>query len=455
MAGDNRCLPYHLARTPPLGGKALRAVPRGAAAVLAMSLSEREGPPRLATVAQVTGLDLGREIFVNMNDILLFVLPPAATGQSQPMSPPDAGLVFTVKDAARSQALWQALLGIPARILEVEPTPVRTEKISGRRVEIYAFPDGLRVHAARLPDRMILATSPAAVAAACSAADGKGSILDDRGFAAAREALGAKTCKVAMVHAGRAFQLAQPFLGRQLGGPEAQWIAPLLAQTTVTVFTEETPSLLHASAVLGLPELGSFVEQALAAGRRRIRLPHSSAAAWHRRDVQRLIPRGSEWKYCDAGEDRGTAWRAAEYDDSSWKSGPAPLGYGEDAVATAISFGDDPASKRATAYFRKSFRVDRPERLRSLEVILRRDDGAAVYLNGDEVLRDNLADGATCGDYSLISVHGDAEGDYLVVPVPPTVLHPGENIIAVEVHQCNGQSSDLVFDLALEGVLRL
>ena len=52
-----------------------------------------------------------------------------------------------------------------------------------------------------------------------------------------------------------------------------------------------------------------------------------------------LIIPGSVWRYLDNGSDQGEVWRDRDFDDSSWASGPAPLGYGDD-PATEISFGD-------------------------------------------------------------------------------------------------------------------
>ena len=40
---------------------------------------------------------------------------------------------------------------------------------------------------------------------------------------------------------------------------------------------------------------------------------------------QTIFEKGSKWKYLDNGSDQGTAWREPEFDDSSWKSAPAPL----------------------------------------------------------------------------------------------------------------------------------
>ena len=42
-----------------------------------------------------------------------------------------------------------------------------------------------------------------------------------------------------------------------------------------------------------------------------------------------FLAAGSVWKYLDDGSDQGAQWRAPEFNDSAWASGPAELGYGD------------------------------------------------------------------------------------------------------------------------------
>ena len=49
-----------------------------------------------------------------------------------------------------------------------------------------------------------------------------------------------------------------------------------------------------------------------------------------------LVPPGANWKYLDNGSNQGTAWRSLSFDDSSWASGPAQLGYGDGGEATTL-----------------------------------------------------------------------------------------------------------------------
>src|SRR5262245_49904612 len=106
-----------------------------------------------------------------------------------------------------------------------------------------------------------------------------------------------------------------------------------------------------------------------------------------------LISPGAVWKYDDRGLDQGTAWSGAGFNDTSWPSGAAQLGYGDGDEATAVGFGPNPDSKFITTYCRHAFNVASPTTITNLRVRLLRDDGGVVYLNGVEVFRSNMPQG--------------------------------------------------------------
>jgi hypothetical protein len=68
-----------------------------------------------------------------------------------------------------------------------------------------------------------------------------------------------------------------------------------------------------------------------------------------------IVPFHSSWKYRDDGSDQGTAWQSPSFDDSTWASGSAELGYGDGDEATVVSYGSNPNRKYTTTYFRKMF----------------------------------------------------------------------------------------------------
>jgi hypothetical protein len=162
-----------------------------------------------------------------------------------------------------------------------------------------------------------------------------------------------------------------------------------------------------------------------------------------------LIAAGSVWKYLDDGSDQGSPWRSVSFNDSSWSSGPAQLGYGDGDEATTNSFGADASNKYVTTYYRHSFTLMDALAFTNLQLRLLRDDGAIVYFNGVEVFRSNLPTGAVSYVTFAQSSVADDGTFWIPVDLPARALRNGTNVVAVEVHQNAGNSSDLSFDLAL------
>ena len=170
---------------------------------------------------------------------------------------------------------------------------------------------------------------------------------------------------------------------------------------------------------------------------------------------QVIVQKQSVWKYHDKGVDLGQAWRGDSYDDITWSSGEGPLGYGDLGSVkptTEISYGEDSGKKHPTAYFRKVFEYDSSETgvASALTVSVLSDDGFVLYLNGVEVVRDNLPEGEI--EFATLAPgnrNSNEEDKYLEFSVSTAALREGENTLAAEVHQPNGNSSDLGFDLEL------
>ncbi len=167
-----------------------------------------------------------------------------------------------------------------------------------------------------------------------------------------------------------------------------------------------------------------------------------------------FIPQGAVWKYLDDGSNQGALWRTPEFDDSVWRSGPAVLGYGEGSERTVIEYGPDRSNKYVTSYFRHPFNVASAASVKELTVRVLRDDGAIVYLNGIEVFRSNMPAG-DIGPTTFASsvVGGGDESTFYDRPVNPSALRDGANVMAVEIHQANAASTDLSFDLELNGLV--
>ena len=156
-----------------------------------------------------------------------------------------------------------------------------------------------------------------------------------------------------------------------------------------------------------------------------------------------LVTPQTAWRYLSDGSDQGTAWTAPAFDDSTWSTGDAELGYGDGDEATPIS------PKGVTSYFRRTFTVADAAQVSRLTLLLQRDDGSVVYLNGTEVARSNMPAGAVTATTPAASdVSGAAEKTFVSLPVSTSALRTGTNVLAVEVHNV-GTSTDLSFDAEL------
>ena len=165
-----------------------------------------------------------------------------------------------------------------------------------------------------------------------------------------------------------------------------------------------------------------------------------------------LVSKGAVWRYLDNGTDQGTAWRPRGFDDSGWASGPAELGYGDGDEKTVVSFGPNKNNKYITTYFRHSFQVIDTSVLKGARLRLLRDDGAVVYLNGTEVARSNMPNGAIGYRTRATSgIGGSAERIFHPISIDHQLLQKGANVVAVEIHQWSPTSSDISFDLELTG----
>lgn len=169
-----------------------------------------------------------------------------------------------------------------------------------------------------------------------------------------------------------------------------------------------------------------------------------------------ILPLASNWQFLDTGIDQGTAWRQPGFDDSLWSTSATPAGYGSVTgltFNTPIDYGPDSNNKHATTYFRTTVNVADPAQFQTLIISILVDDGAVVYLNGQEVFRDGF-NPETVIAYDVFADSNGNEGTYDSFIVPATLVVPGNNTIAVEVHQRSANSSDLGFDLEITATPR-
>jgi hypothetical protein len=168
-----------------------------------------------------------------------------------------------------------------------------------------------------------------------------------------------------------------------------------------------------------------------------------------------LIPLQSNWKFFDKSLNIDEKWYQADFKEDDWVGGQSPLGYGEADIKTKLNYGSDSTHKLVSYYFRKKFFLQ-PGLIFYPQVLLRVkcDDGAVVYLNGEEISRINMPAGEIhSSTLASKTVAGADENIFLEIKFDKKFLKEGENIIAVELHQSSADSSDVRLDLQLIGAV--
>lgn len=156
-----------------------------------------------------------------------------------------------------------------------------------------------------------------------------------------------------------------------------------------------------------------------------------------------VVTRGTQWRYL-FGSAVNSAWTGQGYNDSSWPVGPSGFGYGDGDDATEVDAGT------ITVYTRTTFEVDDPAQLVGARLHVDYDDSFVAYVNGTEIARANIGApgeptsvGQTADrDREATMYAGGGPVGYIITNLESLFL-PGDNVLAVEVHNVGSGSSDM------------
>ena len=162
-----------------------------------------------------------------------------------------------------------------------------------------------------------------------------------------------------------------------------------------------------------------------------------------------LIDYGDVWRFHDGNQDLGSAWRAPGYNGQDWEEGSGLLGFETAALPAPGLRTSLNRANQLTFYFRKTFEYNGDPRGARFSIDQILDDGAVYYLNGVEIGRSRMPSGDVTFTTPSASTVSDAAEERDVLSAEGAPLVEGANVLAVEVHQTNPTSSDLVFGARL------
>ena len=158
--------------------------------------------------------------------------------------------------------------------------------------------------------------------------------------------------------------------------------------------------------------------------------------------TNQIVKLNDTWKYYDKGAAPNN-WTATGFNDSSWASGQAPLGYGMTGVKTTVGYGSDADNKYPTTYFRKTIQLaSTPTRSDIFLLNYQIDDGFIIYVNGREAGRFQMPSGNVSFN-SFASTYAGDEPLTGTLELSSSLFKNGDNVIAVEIHNNKASSRDI------------
>lgn len=113
----HHCLAYDLIRTPHINKAGFESVPPDAVALVSFALADAESAQAQKAgekIKNITGLDIGREIFANIEQVTVFAVPAAKTSDANATVPPIAksiGVAVTSHNPQQTRQILTTLIG--------------------------------------------------------------------------------------------------------------------------------------------------------------------------------------------------------------------------------------------------------------------------------------------------------------------------------------------------------
>ena len=230
----HHCLAYDLIRTPNINKAALQAAPADAVAVASLALSAAtaaQAETVRSHVQNVTGLDIGREIFSNIEQVTLFAMP-GAEKSTNIFLPGRFGLALTSRNPAQTRQVIDTLLAT------LNPTSPGQKSDDSKGVKISGPGEPDRYcHIRQVNNITLLSLDRALAEASAASIKNQKSIRDAGPLSKAVNRLAADTSKLILVNVGGAIRLV---------GPAIQ--PPGLDEEKAKQFAESLEKLAHCAA---------------------------------------------------------------------------------------------------------------------------------------------------------------------------------------------------------------
>ncbi|MFH0843471.1 MAG: CotH kinase family protein [Bacteroidota bacterium] len=154
------------------------------------------------------------------------------------------------------------------------------------------------------------------------------------------------------------------------------------------------------------------------------------------------------WKYFVGISEPDPGWRSLAFNDTLWIEGAGGFGYGDNDDGTTIP-------SCISVFLRRKFNVTDTAAIASAILNMDYDDAFVAYLNDVEIARVGIsgvhpAYSQTGNDHEAAMYRGGYPESFIINKDKLKIfLMPGENILAVQVHNTTASSSDMTSNIIL------
>lgn len=151
---------------------------------------------------------------------------------------------------------------------------------------------------------------------------------------------------------------------------------------------------------------------------------------------------GSSWRYWSSSTNPGVTWNMVGFNDVAWSIGSGHMGFGDGDEQTILSSG------LISYYFRKKVSVADVNQLEDIYMHIVHDEGAVIYINGQEVARSEMMPLGAISHTTAARqiINGDIENSFFTYKIDKNYFVTGENTIAISVRNRTASETDISFD---------
>ncbi|MHC4103910.1 MAG: LamG-like jellyroll fold domain-containing protein [Planctomycetota bacterium] len=222
----HNCLAYNMIRTPNLSRAGFEAVPSEAVALVSIALGEAGSAQSLAaskSIENFTGLDIGREIFANIEQINLFALPPDSSSNGGNIGAPpiaaNLGLAVTSRNPQQTREILTQLLTV-ANLVIGQADAGQPEGGTGKYQIGLVNNQKLYCYMNQMNKTTVLSLNPDVVETSVSAIKRRRSVCTSGPLNEAVSKLSPSTSKLVLVNVGGGIQIADAFLTATYNNPQ-------------------------------------------------------------------------------------------------------------------------------------------------------------------------------------------------------------------------------------------